>query len=72
MNLVEIEALTPRIRETFAQCGFDEFHYEPFSRPLVSGPPAIQGANAVFALDLEFIAARLREAKPISVLGRII
>jgi len=70
LKLVEIETLTPRMREIFAQSGFEEFHYEPFARRLEAGPSPRPGANAVFARDLDFVRARLNEARPVSVLDR--
>lgn len=73
LKLIEIETVTPRAREAICRQGFKEFHYQPFARALKDGPQREKtGGNSIFARDVEFVSARLRDAKPISVLGRVL
>lgn len=70
LKLIEIETVTAGVREAINSKGFKQFHYIPLVRALVEGPSReVAGANTVFVRDVEFVRARLRDAKPISVLG---
>jgi len=70
LKVIELETVTPTMSRLLAEQQFERAWYEPFSRALRRDAPKGGSANnTVFVRDWAFVAARLRDAQSIQVLG---
>jgi FkbM family methyltransferase len=72
LKLIELETVNPIIKEMLYDRGFTECSYDPFTRRLQLTSIRNHTWNTAFVRDIDFVQARLSEAKSIRVLGRCI
>ena len=70
LKIIEIESYGEGALAFLTDCGFERAYYNPRSHTLESKPSKGPPSNDVFVRDREFVAARLRDARSISVFGR--
>jgi hypothetical protein len=69
LKLIELETVDPTIREMLYGHGFTVCSYDPFTRMLQPNSVNPSSSNTAFVRDIDFVQARLSEAKSIFVLG---
>ena len=72
LKLIELETVNPIVKEMLYDHGFADCSYDPFTRKLQSTSIGNHTWNTAFIRDIDFVQARLSEAKSIRVLGRCI
>jgi hypothetical protein len=72
LQLIELETVTPTIIDTLQCTGFERAFYDPFQRKLHRQPVEMKSSNALFVRQWHDVERRLRQARPIRVLGRMI
>ncbi|WP_340644588.1 FkbM family methyltransferase [Phenylobacterium sp.] len=66
---IETESRDPALVNQLEQAGFEEVFYDPLTRQLLEEPRWHQN-NALFVRDSDELAKRLKQTRPITVLGR--
>lgn len=69
LKAVEIEMVTPWIKQQLTEIGFRRAYYDPFRRVL-SAEPFEAAANQLFIRDEDFVTKRLTTARKIDLFGR--
>ena len=69
---IQAESVSELLGRTLDRHGFRRVYYDPYQRALSSEPTDYPSSNALFVKDEEAVAARLREAPPVSVLDQSI
>jgi FkbM family methyltransferase len=72
LQAIELETVSPNARQILAVNGFEQVFYNPFNRKLADGPIEIQGSNALFVRNREFVDSRVRNAEKVRVFDRLI
>lgn len=72
LRVIELETVTADISRIMDHNGFELAHYEPYARALSRENVTRKSSNSLFVRDWSFVEARLKSAKGISVLGRVI
>ncbi len=79
LKVMALEGTSPWVREQLAVHGFERAFYDPFTRTLqrTSNELAYSNgewtpSNEFYVRDWEFVALRLRQARPIEVLGQLV
>jgi FkbM family methyltransferase len=72
LKLIELETVDPTMREVLYGHGFTVCSYDPFTRRLQTNSLNPSSSNTAFVRDVDFVQARLSEAKSVFVLGRCI
>jgi FkbM family methyltransferase len=70
LKLIELETVNPTIKKMLDHHGFTGCSYDPFTRKLQLTSISHYSSNSAFVRDIDFVQARLSEARPIVVLGR--
>jgi FkbM family methyltransferase len=72
LQLVAIETVTDATAATLAAHGFRPAYYDAMTRALSATSFGHETFNTLYLRDFDFVAKRLAEAAPVSVLGRLI
>jgi hypothetical protein len=79
LKVVALEATSDWSTKLFADLGFERAFYDPFTRVLQRDPNELAfshgkwtRSNEFFVRDWDFVEERVKTAKPVTVLGRIL
>ena len=72
LKAIEIETVTEKVKALLKEHGFFQADYDPWTRCLQAGCKAVQTNNTLYIRDLEFVEARLKTARSVTVLGHLI
>lgn len=70
LKVIELESYGDDALAFLTGCGFERAFYDPCNRTLGAKPIEGSISNHIFVRDREFVAARLRDGKSISVFGK--
>ena len=71
LKLIELESYSEESLSFLTGLGFERTFYDPINRTLSAIPIKGSKSNDIFVRDREFVAARLRGARNINVLGQL-
>jgi FkbM family methyltransferase len=68
LHAIQLETVTPFVREMLSLRGFERAFYDPFIRLISTKPVGVQSSNILFVRDFSFVASRISESPKLRVL----